>query len=316
MRKHFIDSRPDWQKRVANCGVDPGSNIHPWEETVCYELLPSEIDKIIEQASKFYEILNIATEDFVKSGGIFDLYDDLNTARAMINSWEQSDYQPTMFTRLDFVVNDKLDLKLKEINPLSSELLMECAIAQWQWLSERLPWASQYNYLEERILQFWRDYNLIGKNLHISYPDNDYEHYLTAEYIYNLAVEAGVTGRLIPESEIKFCNEELCLKDSTEQKINALIFTANNKKYLHEFHLNTKLSKLPHFIEPTWKYIWSDPKWLCWLEKIDALKDLMQVNKDSKNLMCNIWIIAGEVSCIGISEQGTKQIFVPHWVEY
>lgn len=321
MIRHRIESRPDWQNKVADCGVDPGDTPSSWCEHACYEISQSEANLVHDLTEGIYHLMIEATDEVIESGQITNFCPDMSLLRPLIASWENGDYYPTLLTRFDFEWNPVFGPQLARMSLSAPTLLLESAVAQWRWIEECIPWGTQFNHIQERLISLWRDYRYAGKSVHFSYPDDHYESFLVAEYLEDLAREAGVDSHLTASSNLYYDPDSEQIRDNLDRTVERLIRTGTENA-IGSLPLNQafQLDSLC-IAEPLWKTLWSHPDWIGWVKKRFTGNELVEhikgVSPACPALLCCSWIIAGIPSGIGFLEQETpgKRRFVPHLLD-
>ena len=322
MKRHSIEARPQWHDRLAWCGLgfSTAANQVDWNETACYEVSQREANTIHEITNQLYQLMIDATDRLVERQELAEFGIPLSLSQPLTNSWEHADYLPTLFTRFDFEwLNDCP--RLVNIACGAPSQLIESAVAQWDWAQQRVPWALQFNTIEERLSLIWKDYRYQGRMIHLGYNAGEIDQFLTAEYLQRLANDAGVEVTILPYSEIRLADDQQSFNDASGNPLHLLINLGAPTKIggveISRAHAYESLT----IAEPLWKDIWKSEKWLRHLGEFHPHPaiyiDDQPHNSSERRLYCSSWVVGGEACGIGMMERSfdgrsVTTEFIPH----
>src|SRR5665213_1083235 len=157
MRRIRTQPRPNWQVAVEAQGFHfhtPGEQPY-WDESVCYEFTPDEIDAI-EKATYELDKMCLAVVQQVIDQNLFERFQiPPQCVPWILKSWDRD--ERTVYGRFDLCFGGLGDPKLLEYNADTPTSLLEAAVIQWQWLQDIYPDADQFNSLHEKLIAKWKD---------------------------------------------------------------------------------------------------------------------------------------------------------------
>ncbi len=323
MIRHSIESRPHYAQKLAWFGIGYPSSAERahWNESVCYELSQHEADSIFELTNELYELMVAATDQFIERGHFHSFGYSIEQARLLATTWEDSDYLPTLFTCFDFDCHSSGHPLLIGLEAETPALLLESAVAQWDWAQERVPWAVQFNTIEERLLGLWRDYRFQGRTVHLGYNAGNLSQFLTAEYLKRVAEYAGVTPIIIAYSEIRLDSGAGRYLDQREKTIDLLINLGKPESIAQRDAAEAYQNPSICLCEPYWKSLWAHPRWIDFVSEYFPhpafSRRAPKSTQNNTEVRCSSWVIAGQACGVGITERmisgGFETVqFVPH----
>jgi len=258
------------------------------------------------------------TDHAIEERHLDDFDFSLDEKRIIARSWEMSDHTPTLFTRLDYRVDDEGALRVVGVSSGLRAGLLETAVAQWDWLRESAPWTTQFNTISERLTESWREYRLTGRVVHVAYDTRDQYGVNVAEYVWDSAISAGVLAVAVPFGDLHIDDATGELKDPHAHRVDILLGASDLT-----IRSRADLWMLTHqndicLVEPHWKRLWDSVQWLSYCDKHThsfqgSTSGKTIAFEGIKELRCSIWIVAGKVSGLGLSRRdGAHQEFIPH----
>lgn len=324
MRTYCVEPRAAWLERIIDSGVVLGNpNLSGlWNERYLVEVSAAEAETLHTYAEMLYHEMARCSDYAIESRHLCDFDLTMEDKRIISRSWETSDYSPTLFTRIDCVIDNDGRARFTGLESGFAAGLLEAATAQWSWLQESAPWSSQFNTISERLTESWREYQLIGRMIHIAYDARDRRETNIAEYVWESAVSAGVCAVATPLDALRIDDTTGSLVDENGYCVDVLIASRDRGQIgTCDLWKNTSAGGVC-LVEPHWKRLWLMPQWLPYFERFvrvsEAANRVARVAWNAPNkLICSLWIVAGTVSGLGFSHivrNGHQHVreFIPH----
>jgi glutathionylspermidine synthase len=270
VRRVNSSPRPGWQRTIADQGLVYGSpgrdtNGRPrpyWDESVHYEFDLDEILALEAQVEVLHSMCLDAVEQIVLTERFADFGLPQWSWEPIKQSWHRSD--PYVYGRFDLRYDGRGPAKLLEYNADTPTALLEAAIVQWHWLTDRYPGDDQWNSLHEKLVARWDGLrsHLARAQLHFTWSSADAsgEDNVTTAYMQETAAEAGFDTIALPIEDVGWDSELKRFVDLAEAPIQSIF-----KLYPWEWALDDSFGKqiigeLPHtmWIEPLWKALLSN----------------------------------------------------------
>ncbi|WP_174183926.1 glutathionylspermidine synthase family protein [Nocardia barduliensis] len=270
MRRVRDTPRPGWQQTIESQGLvygspgrDASGQPRPyWDESVHYEFEMPEILALEADVELLHSMCLNAVEHIVLTERFADFGLPEWSWGPIAESWRRSD--PHVYGRFDLRYDARRPAKLLEYNADTPTSLLEAAIVQWHWLTDRYPGGDQWNSLHEKLVERWGELRdvLPGPQLHFTWSGADAtgEDNVTTAYLQETAAEAGFDTIALPIEEVGFDSELERFVDLAEAPIEAVF-----KLYPWEWVLDDDFGKrvvdsLPEtmWIEPLWKTLLSN----------------------------------------------------------
>jgi glutathionylspermidine synthase len=252
--------RPDWRQRVEKQGLvfhssDTGRPY--WDESAYYAFTAAEIDSL-EQTTYALDKLCLQALDAILRQGRFD---EFQIPAAFIpwvrQSWEVD--EQTIYGRFDLLFDGIGPPKLIEFNADTPTALLEAAVVQWFWMKDVAPDADQFNSLHERLIEAWRMFHKV-RPAPVTFVSvaGHVEDYVTANYLRDVAVQAGVPTQYLTMQQIGWNGKRHAFVDLQEREL-ACVF----KLYPWEWMFSEQFGPfLPgartRWLEPPWKVLLSN----------------------------------------------------------
>jgi glutathionylspermidine synthase len=260
MRRVSIDPRPNWQKRVEEFGLYYHTiRDEPyWDESAFYQFTAYEVDTIEAATQSLHDMCMELVQEVIDKRlfGLFMIpkeYEDL-----VIESWERRD--PSIYGRFDLAFDGVGAPKMLEYNADTPTALVEAAVAQWMWLKDIDERADQFNSIHERLIDAWKA--LLQKDsgpIHfaaLTQLDSP-EDYITAEYMRDVAIQAGAKTAFIDMQEIGYDRPRRVFADNTGFPIHRC-FKLYPWEWMVREEFGPQLRASPtRWVEPPWKMILS-----------------------------------------------------------
>jgi glutathionylspermidine synthase len=260
VRRLTIDPRPNWQKKVEQYGF----MFHTlrgepyWDESACYQFTTYEIDKLEEATQTLHQMCLDLVQEVIdrRMFGLFLVPQDYE--EYVIRSWESD--EPSVYGRFDLGYDGVGPPKLLEYNADTPTALLEASVAQWDWLKEVDERGDQFNSIHEKLIDAWkRVYERDPGPVHFAAMTqvDTPEDYITAEYMRDVAIQAGFKTSFLDVTEISWDRARRVFVDQTGFPIHRCF-----KLYPWEWmvredfgpHVRTATTK---WVEPAWKMLLS-----------------------------------------------------------
>jgi glutathionylspermidine synthase len=256
MRRETATPRADWAAKIEALGLDfHTTDGEPyWWEAACYAFSAAEVDEIEAATETLHGLCLEAVDHLLGSGDLARL--DIPEAYWpwIRESWRRHD--PDVYGRFDLAYDGVLPPKMLEYNADTPTALLEAAVVQWYWLEEAKPDCDQFNSIHEKLIDRWRELRGLAPrdaSLHLSGVFNELEDRRTAEYMQDVANQAGWQTTLLDISEIGWNGR--ALTDLAEAPIRFLFKLYPWEWMLRESFGAHLLSDLVGIVEPPWKMV-------------------------------------------------------------
>lgn len=263
LRRHRIDPRKNWQKKVEEIGlVFHSIEDKPyWDESAYWEFRAEEIDRIEAATAELQQMCLKAGDFILEQGRWRQMSIPENAISAIQKAWEQE--PPALYGRMDLAYDGK-SLKLLEYNADTPTSLLEAAVAQWYWLEETFPDEDQFNSLHEKLIAKWNDLrSYVKQPIYFACDeeaDPSGEDRMTLEYLRDTASQAGLLTYPIDVSEIGWHPTQHRFVDGQARPMETVF-----KLYPWEWMLGDRFGEYAlesvtntQWIEPIWKMLWSN----------------------------------------------------------
>jgi glutathionylspermidine synthase len=270
MKRLKIIPRKNWQAKVEELGFSFHSlgDVY-WDESTAYSFTMNEVLMLEEATNKLHQMCLDAVQHIIDKN-LFNLLKIPQEFIPMIkDSWDND--APAIYGRFDFSYDGTGYPKLLEYNADTPTSLFESAVVQWHWLQDYNSSKDQFNSIHEKLIDYWkmlREYLHEGK-VYFSSIDDSIEDIVTAEYMRDTAIQAGLDTEFIFVRDIGW--NGACFTDLDENDITN-IFKLYPWEWLvfEDFGQNLLIDKAKAFwIEPAWKMILSNKGFLPILYKLN-----------------------------------------------
>jgi glutathionylspermidine synthase len=267
MQRYPTEPRPNWQATVESQGLLFHSlDDEPyWDESAFYLFEAKEVDEI-ERATYALDAMCLEAVEHVITNRLFPYFGISEFyANWITQSWERDSH--TIYGRFDFSFDGDGPPKLLEYNADTPTALLEAAVIQWYWFQDRLklaptvdrPQFDQFNSIHERLIEAWAAVRPdLGDILHVSAVSDSLEDQMTAHYLRDTAIQAGMTTEFLTVNNIGWHAGRRVFTDLRERPIRLMF-----KLYPWEWMLREPFGRnLPvaptRWLEPPWKMILSN----------------------------------------------------------
>jgi glutathionylspermidine synthase len=195
MKRLTLPARADWKTRVERQGLtwhsDGGEE--GWNEEAVYHLEPAEIKKLCDAAREIAKLLHEAAEYVAQNNLWSCLGIQPDESKLVKASWERREW--SLHGRFDFLFDTHGNPKLLEYNSETALSLVETAVIQKHWLGDVMPDATQFNHLEESLVQAWRNSGI--KHIHCAWRPRHAEVEGTVRYMAQMIRRAGIDATMM-----------------------------------------------------------------------------------------------------------------------
>jgi glutathionylspermidine synthase len=277
--------RPDWARIVESQGLsfhttDAGPY---WDESVYYYFTRREIDELEAASYALNDLCLAAVEHLLTERP------ELLVERFLIpppfvdlcrRSWDRDEI--TIYGRFDFSYDGRNPPKLLEYNADTPTALLEAGVAQWHWMKECYPRLDQFNSIHERLIEAWgrwkAESGLSGETVYFTSVTTADEDVMTAAYLRDTAMQAGLTTEQFDMTEIGWNWPRRQFVDRTERPMRACF-----KLYPWEWMLREPFA--PQLLESFDNTHWLEPAWKMILSNKAILPVLWELNPGHPNLL-------------------------------
>src|SRR3954468_4015220 len=263
MERIRSEPRKDWQGAVEDRGLKWHTGPPPyWSEDAYYRFSTEEIDSIERATNELHERCLEAVQHVIDEKRYADLQIPEHAIPLIEQSWK--DEPPSIYGRFDLAYDGSRPPVMLEYNADTPTSLLEAAVIQWDWLEQCYPGADQFNSLHERLVSTWREMmpylasrGPLGPLVHFSSMD-EVEDGMTAAYLAETAVQAGLRAQLVAVSDMGWDPDEREFVDLANEKIDTLFKLYPGEWLVHEpfaQHIGTAETV---FVEPAWKMVLSN----------------------------------------------------------
>jgi glutathionylspermidine synthase len=273
MQRCITQPRANWQATVESQGLffHTADGVRYWDEHVFYEFTAAQIDTL-EAATDSLNQMCLETvqhlvdhrdETFPNFGIPEEFWDFVTT------SWEEDEH--TIYGRFDFGYDGVGDPKLLEFNADTPTSLLEAAVIQYYWMKDLGGNYDQFNSIHEKLIEV---FERVKNDREITVPffltslgqDDSVEDFMTATYLRDVAVQAGLDARYLKIEDIGYCPESSYFLDSSTNEKLEHLFKLYPWEWLfrEEFGANL-LTTETEWYEPAWKSLLSNKALLPYL---------------------------------------------------
>ncbi len=221
-----------------------------------YALDKAEIDELYD-ASVELERMCMELVHRVVNEDLFDRFAlEPLAARLVADSWDRQ--ARNLIGRFDLAWQPGLPPKLIEYNAETPVGLVEAARFQAEWCAAAAPGALQFNEIEGRLVEAWRNFGLPRFPVHFAGAGDDAEAALTLDFLAETARAAGLDAQRLDLDAIGWDGEKFL--DGGDRPIRTL-FKLYPWAWLvaDDFGPNIEIAGLTA-IEPAWKMLLADKR--------------------------------------------------------
>ncbi|AWM37915.1 Putative acid--amine ligase YgiC [Gemmata obscuriglobus] len=260
MRRVSVDPRPNWQKRVEEFGLfyhtlrgEPY-----WDESAYYQFTEYEVERLYEATTALHKMCLDLVQDVIDKRlfGLFMIPQEFE--QYIIRSWEND--EPSVYGRFDLAYDGAGPPKLLEYNADTPTGLVEASVAQWMWLKDVDERGNQFNSIHEELIEAWKEVLKRDSGpIHFAAMTelDTPEDYITAEYMRDVAIQAGAKTTFIDVAEIGYDRPRKVFVDNTGFPIHRC-FKLYPWEWMVREEFGPHLGTAPtRWVEPPWKMILS-----------------------------------------------------------
>jgi glutathionylspermidine synthase len=279
VRRLSIDPRPNWQNEVEKYGF----MFHTlrgepyWDETACYQFTAHEIDTIDYATEALHNMCLELVQEVIdkRMFGLFLIPQEFEDY--VIRSWEER--EPSVYGRFDLAYDGVGPPKMLEYNADTPTALLEASVAQWDWLKAVDERGDQFNSIHEKLIDAWKAVHARDPGpVHFAAvtTSDSPEDYITAEYMRDVAIQAGFRTAFLDVAEIGWDRGQKAFVDQTGFPIHRCF-----KLYPWEWMVREDFG--PYLREATTR--WVEPPWKMILSCKSILPLLYERHPDSPLLL-------------------------------
>lgn len=266
MRRTNFAKRPDYEKKLMDIGftywnLPSGPAEEPYyQEGATYIFSEKEIDKIEAATQALHEMSVEMVAQMVKSGDYPDYFSLTNKCKELIEqSWNRGDQ--SLYGRFDLVMNNN-DLKMLEYNGDTPVSILECSVAQWDYIQQASdipdPLRTQFNMIDERLIETWRERFKNTDLIHFAASGGfRHEDWGNLSYIMDTALRAGMNVKDVRMQDIGLTDTGLFVDLENVHMQNVFKLYPWEWMMDEEFGAYVKNSE-SRWIEPAWKMLLSN----------------------------------------------------------
>ena len=277
MQRKTVSPRSNWQQRVESQGLifHTMADQPYWDESAYYQFNAAQVDRLEAVTNDLHAKCLEAVQYVIDRDRFADLGIPAATVPAICRAWEEE--PPAIYGRMDFSWDGVGDPKLLEYNADTPTALLEAAVAQWYWLQDAFPKADQFNSIHERLIAKWKQLApyLRGPLYFAHVADN--EDGMTATYLRDTAVQAGLLTNALLMPEIGWQQARQCFVDTRGEPIQCIF-----KLYPWEWMVHEEFGQ--HALATAGQVQWLEPIWKMVLSNKGILAILWEMFPDHPNL--------------------------------
>ena len=275
MQRESSPLRPDWQHKVESVGViyhHTPAGVY-WDESVAYRFTMAEILSIEAATADLQRLALKAAQDVIDRHRYAEYGIPAWVVPLIERAW--NDEPPALYGRMDFAYDGR-SLKLLEYNADTPTSLVEAALAQWYWLQDVHADCDQFNSLHEKLVAKWKDL-AAWSPVHFAHVNQiEGEDLMTATYLRDTAIEAGLETYGLAVNEIGWNAEAREWRDLDERAIKTFF-----KLYPWEWLVHESFG--PHLAETD--TVWIEPIWKMLLSNKALLAVMYELEPQHPNLL-------------------------------
>jgi glutathionylspermidine synthase len=280
MQRKIITPRPNWEEKLEKIGFlfyhTPEGPY--WDESAFYTFSNRDVELIEKATADLFELCLQAVQHVIDKR-LYKYFQVLPEFIPLIEkSW--NDDLPSIYGRFDLVYDGNNFPKMLEFNADTPTSLFEAGVVQWYWLQDVAPDKDQFNSIHDKLINYWKvliPYLNKGK-VHFSCIKNTIEDLVTAEYMRDVAIQAGLDTEFIFVEDIGWHEGKGCFVDLKEEPINNLF-----KLYPWEWMATDEFGK--NILRDKQNTIWIEPAWKMLLSNKAILPVLWGLFPNHPNLL-------------------------------
>ena len=224
----------------------------------------------------------------VKSGDYPDYFSLTENCKALIEqSWNRGD--KSFYGRFDLAYNGQDEIKMLEYNGDTPVSILECSVAQWDYIQQAEgipnPLRTQYNMLDERMIETWKEQYEPGTLIHFAASGGfRHEDWGNLVYVMDTALRAGMNVKEIKMQDMGLTDNGIFV-DLDNQHIQNCF-----KLYPWEWMMDEQFGAAIQgsdttWLEPAWKMLLSNKAMLVKLWALNIGHPLLLESYAQANLV-------------------------------
>ncbi|MEO7716781.1 MAG: glutathionylspermidine synthase family protein [Capsulimonas sp.] len=262
MQRIAISPRPDWQAKVEALGlVYHSTDGKPyWNESAYYRFTARQVDEIEAATNTLHAMCLEAAQHVIDHNRFAELGVPPAAVETIKAAWEAE--PPSIYGRFDLAYDGISPPKMLEYNADTPTSLVEAAVVQWRWLTERFPDADQFNSIWEGLVEKWTELKtggyLTGTPLYFTHVKST-EDLMTVTLLRDTAQEAGLITQGIHINDIGWDTGARRFVDLQGHPMKSIFKLYPWEWLLAETFGQNALATYPQvqWIEPIWKVLLS-----------------------------------------------------------
>lgn len=293
-RFNNFHQRPNFQQNLESIGMNywnlaSGPDALPyWQEGVCYGFSETQIDKVLDATQELHDMSIDMVATMVKSGDYPDYFSLTENCKALIEqSWNRGD--KSFYGRFDLAYNGQDEIKMLEYNGDTPVSILECSVAQWDYIQQAEgipnPLRTQYNMLDERMIETWKEQYEPGTLIHFAASGGfRHEDWGNLVYVMDTALRAGMNVKEIKMQDMGLTDNGIFV-DLDNQHIQNCF-----KLYPWEWMMDEQFGAAIQgsdttWLEPAWKMLLSNKAMLVKLWALNIGHPLLLESYAQANLV-------------------------------
>lgn len=256
MKRISVTPRHGWRDIIEQQGFKynclDGSY---WAEEAGYRFTKAEARELEDATNELHRMCLYAV-DYVVSHGLYDLFGIPERFHALITrSWEQQ--HPSVYGRFDLRYDGESPPKMYEYNGDTPVLLLESARIQSGWQSELFKAGSQFNRIEERLIETWRMVARRHPRVHFSSLAGFAEANGNVDYMRAIARQAGIDDRFLFVEEVAWDSTRDVFVDQYGELVSAWFKLYPWEWIFEDAYADKLVDSRISVMEPAWKVLMS-----------------------------------------------------------
>lgn len=267
-----------------------------WQEGVVYGMSESEIDHIQAATQELHDMSCAMVEQMVTAGDYPEYFNlDENSIPLIEQSWKRGD--KSLYGRFDLAFGSDNSLKMFEYNGDTPVSILECSVAQWNYIEgmKKLPDGRdypddlriQYNLIDETLQEVWQSRFKPGELVHFASSGGfRHEDFGNLVYLMDSALRAGLSVKELQMQDIGLLKERIGTGPETKSFIDLQDQEIKNCFKLYPWEWMTE-EKFGSDILDCTNTRWMEPAWKMLLSNKAMLVKLWQMFPNHPNLLAS-----------------------------
>lgn len=288
MERIVSTPRDDWRTKIEYTGLiystsqkEDGSFTDYWNENAYYTLTDSEVT-YLERTTEKLHLMSLEAAKFLATGEMGTI--SIGKEALELAAWSLEKNQPSLYGRFDFAFDGTSHAKMLEYNGDTPTGLIESAITQHQWASDKFPHKDQWNNLHDALLNRWKELKKAGQvasgPLYFAHSmqESSGEDWMNTAYLRDTATQAGFETVGINIEDIGWNTIDNQFRGNWDEHIPALF-----KLYPWEDIVYDEFGK--HVMAYPESTQWIEPAWKMLISTKALLPALWHLYPDHENLL-------------------------------